>query len=336
MRISSISSILQHSQSHHSYYNNTPQQLNTLEVLGMRKLLILLTAFAFLASLTQDSFARAGRGSSTHFKSYKAQDFNRVNVNKPVSPSVNPSNAINHQPTHNQMPQQKHSFLKSFFSGLLGALAGMAIFSVLSHFLGPQFASGALGILGLLLLIGLAFFLVSLFRKKEEPAGAFSTNSSCQSYQCSDSQTQAGNLASIKEDLPYINEELILNLAKNIFYDIQKAWSNGDLTPVKNFLTDRMCQYLEEQLKELKAKGLRNIVENPKIENIEIVHVEEDGDNKTVIVKLDVSVTDYTIDNNGNVVEGDKHNPVSFTEYWAFVGKALNWKLDDIKQVNDV
>jgi predicted lipid-binding transport protein (Tim44 family) len=293
----------------------------------MRKILILLTVFAFLASLTQDSFARAGKGGSTHFRSYKAQDFNRVN--KPVNPSTNPSNSVNYQPTYNQMPQQKPSFFKSFFSGLLGALAGMAIFSALSHFLGPQFAAGVLGLLGLLLLAGLIFFVIRLFRKGEEPSYASNTDLNYQPYQYDDSQTQAGSL-------PYINEELILNLTKNIFYDIQKAWSNGDLSPVKNFLTDRMYQYLDQQLKELKAKGLRNIVENPKIENLEIVHVEEEGDNKVVIVRLDASAIDYTVDSNGNVVEGDKHNPVSFTEYWAFVGKALNWKLDDIKQVGDV
>jgi len=293
----------------------------------VRKILILLTIFTFLASLTQDSFARAGRGGSTHFRSYKAQDFNRVN--KPVNPSTNPSNPVNRGPTYNQMPQQKPSFLTSFFSGLLGALAGMAIFSALSHFFGPQFAAGVLGLLGLLLLVGLVFFIIKLFRKKEEPVEAFNANLNYQPYQYNDSQTQAGSL-------PYINEELILNLTKNIFYEIQKAWSNGDLSPVKNFLTDRMYQYLDQQLKELKAKGLRNIVENPKIENLEIVHVEEEGDNKVVIVRLDASAIDYTVDSNGNVVEGDKHNPVSFTEYWAFVGKALNWRLDDIKQVNDV
>jgi predicted lipid-binding transport protein (Tim44 family) len=293
----------------------------------MRKVLILLTIFTFLASLTQDSFARVGRGGSTHFRSYKAQDFNRVN--KPVNPSTNPSNPAIHQPTYNQMPQQKPSFFKSFFSGLLGALAGMAIFSALSHLLGPQFAAGLLGVLGLLLLLGLFFFIIKLFRKKEEPVGAFNTNLNYQPYQYSYSQSQEGTM-------PYINEELILNLTKNIFYDIQKAWSNGDLSPVKNFLTDRMYQYLDQQLKELKAKGLRNIVENPKIENLEIVHVEEEGDNKVVIVRLDASAIDYTVDSNGNIVEGDKYNPVSFTEYWAFVGKALNWRLDDIKQVSDV
>jgi predicted lipid-binding transport protein (Tim44 family) len=293
----------------------------------VRKILILLTIFTFLASLTQDSFARAGRGGSTHFRSYKAQDFNRIN--KPVNNPTNPSNPVNHQPTYNQMPQQKPSFLTSFFSGLLGALAGMAIFSALSHLLGPQFAVGVLGILGLLLLVGLVFFIIKLFRRKEEPVEAFNTNLNYQPYQYDDSQTQAGSL-------PYINEELILNLTKNIFYEIQKAWSNGDLSPVKNFLTDRMYQYLEEQLKELKAKGLRNIIENPKIENLEIVHVEEEGDSKVVIVRLEASAIDYTVDSNGNMVEGDKYNPVSFTEYWAFVGKALNWRLDDIKQVNDV
>ena len=98
-------------------------------------------------------------------------------------------------------------------------------------------------------------------------------------------------------------------------------------------MTERMYQYLNNQLQELKEKGLKNIVEDVKVENIDIVHIEEERNQKVVVVRIDASLIDYIVDSNGNIVEGSKTQPIHMTEYWAFVGKALNWKLDDIKQV---
>lgn len=289
----------------------------------MKKVLILFTIFTFLIVLTEDSFARAGKGKSTNFRSYEMRDFNKTN--KPVNNPSNPN--YSQQRSYQQPLQQKPSFFSNpIFKWLIGGLIFGAILSLLMGY-GLQF--GMPGLLEILLLIGLAYFIFRMVAKKRENQPAYATNTSLnyQPYQETNSQTATSE---------YINEGLILNLAKSIFYDIQKAWSNGDLTPVKNFLTDRMFDYLDQQLKELTQKGLRNIVENPKIEDLEIVHVEKEGEDKVVIVKIVASAIDYTIDRNGNVVEGDRNIPVEFTEYWAFVGKALNWKLDDIKQVSDV
>ena len=293
----------------------------------MRKFLILLTMFTFLIGLTADSFARAGKGSSSGFRNYKMQDLSKKNnENNLQQKQYQQSPAYySQQKTY----QQKPSFFSNpVFKWLIGGLIFGAILSLLMGY-GLQF--GMPGLLEILLLIGIAYFLFRMLARKKQNQPAYATNADLnyQTYQYFGSQNQGSTTS-------YINQELILNLAKSIFYDIQKAWSDGDLLPVKNFLTDRMYQYLQDQLKELKAKSLKNIVENPKIENIEIVHVEEEGDNKVVIVKIDASAIDYTVDSHGNVVEGDKNNPAEFTEYWAFVGKALNWKLDDIKQVSDV
>lgn len=290
----------------------------------MKRFLTITLMFTFLFLLVEDSFARAGKGSSSGFRSYKMQDFNRVNKS-PSQPSPYGQKQVQNQPSY--QPQTKPSFFSNpIFKWLIG---GMIFGALLSLLLGHGFNIGMPGLLEILLILGVVYFIFKMIsKKKEEPAYATSTpqiSNPVNKYSANAVSTE-----------PYINEELILNLAKNAFIDIQRAWSNGDLSPVKNFMTDRMYLYLNSQLQDLKSKGLKNVIEDLKILDANIVHVEEEGDNKVVIVEIEAEGKDYTLDSQGNVVDGDKHNPVVFKEYWAFVGKALNWKLDDIKQVQDV
>lgn len=289
----------------------------------MRKFLALIFALYLGVFFSADlSYGRAGKGSSTHFRSYKAQDFNRVNKPSNQTPIYS---AQKQQQTF--QPQQKPSFFTNpIFKYLIGGLIFGALLSLLFGY-GLHFSTP--GLLEIILIVGLIYLIFKLLsKKKEEPAYATGTT-------LSPSISQIDNSSQTSSDI-YINEELIINLARNIFYDIQKAWSEGDLSKVKNFLTERMYNYLDNQLQELKSKGLINVIQDPKIDNIEIVHVEEEGNNKVVIVKIDAHMVDYIVDKDRNIIEGNKNNTVYFTEYWAFVGKALDWKLDDIKQVGDV
>ncbi len=290
----------------------------------MKKIFVLMIALIIGFLYVDTSFARAGKGSSSGFRSHKMQDFNKVNKSQ-SQPSPYQQKQVQNQPTY--QPQPKPSFLSNpIFKWLIG---GMIFGALLSLLLGHGFNIGMPGLLEILLILGIVYFIFRMIsKKKEEPA--YSTLN----IGASNPVEQYSTSTLITE--PYINEELILNLAKNAFVDIQRSWSNGDLSSVKNFLTDRMYIYLNSQLQDLKSKGLRNIIEDIKILDTKVVHVEEDGDNKVVVVEIEAEGKDYTIDSNGNVVDGDKNNPVRFKEYWAFVGKALNWKLDDIRQVQDV
>ncbi len=292
----------------------------------MRKVLVTILIFYLGTFFSVDlSYGRAGKGASTHFRSYKAQDFNRTNKPSNQTPIYSAQKQQQPQPTF--QPQQKPSFFSNpIFKYLIGGLIFGALFSLL---LGHGLHFSTPGLLEIILIFGLIYLIFKLLsKKKEEPEYATATN-------IPPPPPQVGEISQTSSDV-YINEELIINLARNTFYDIQKAWSEGDLSKVKNFLTERMYNYLDSQLQELKSKGLRNIIQDPKIDNIEIVHVEEEGNNKVVIVKIDAHMIDYIVDKDGNVIEGSKNDPVYFTEYLAFVGKALDWKLDDIKQATDV
>lgn len=295
----------------------------------MKKVLIVLSILAFFTMLAGEAFARAGKGSSSGFRSKPAQTQpQQQNINKP-QPQTQPMQAI-----------QKPSFLNSgVFKMLVG---GLFIGALLSLFMGGNFDFGGMPGLVELLIITLIFILflklimklVTRHWQKSNPlyAGGSYSNPNMSSY------NQPENLygaSTFDTTTAAVNEKLIKDIATSTFKLLQDAWTKGDLSIVKNLLTDRMYHYLDKQLAELRSQGLKNIVEIVYFQNLDIVDVQGEDDNKVVIVQIDVMLRDYTLDRYNNIVEGSKDTPVDVKEYWAFVGKALEWKLDDIRQVQD-
>lgn len=296
----------------------------------MKKIMIFLSIFAFLFMLASDGLARAGRGGSSGFRSYKQQP--QHNPQQPSQTAPTQQN-INRPTTPQAQPIQKPSF---FNSGLFKVLVGgLIIGSLLSLIMGHGFELGMPGLLEILIIGGIIFLIVRMVMKAREKeriqyatGGTYST-SGIQTY------TQRDNFSTAYSDerIFTINEKLLKDVATSTFKLIQDAWAKNDLTIVKNLLTERMYRYLESQLNELKSKGLRNFVEILYFHDVKIIDVEEEDDYKVVVVEINALLRDYSVDSNNNVVEGSKDTPVEIREYWAFVGKALEWKLDDIRQV---
>lgn len=289
----------------------------------MKRILIILSIFTFLTMIAGEAFARAGKGSSSGFRSKPTQSQpGQQNVNKPLAQN---------QP----MQAQKPSFLNSgIFKMLVG---GLIIGALLSLFMGQGFGFGAPGLLEILIIGGIIFLIVRMILKSRQKeklqyAGGSYSGSGMNTYSQAENFPNAGTAAAIT---PTVNEKLIKDIATSTFKLLQDAWTKGDLSIVRNLLTDRMYDYLDKQLNELRTQGLKNIVEIVYFQNIDIVNVEGEDENKVVIVQIDVMLRDYTIDRYNNIVEGSKDTPADVKEYWAFVGKALEWKLDDIRQVQD-
>lgn len=289
----------------------------------MKKILIVLSIFAFLAVAAADSFARAGKGKSSGFRDSKQQ---------PSQTQPGQQN-INKTPAQAQ-PMQKPSFFNSgMFKWLVG---GLFIGALLSMLMGHGFAFGTPGLLEILIIGGIIFLIIRMVMKsRQKEKLQYATGSYAGSGTSAYSQTE--DLSNSRTSgLPTIsvNEKLIKDIATSTFKLLQDAWTKGDLTIVQNLMTDRMYKYLDSQLQELKSQGLKNVVEIVYFQNVDIVDVEGEDENKVVIVQIDVMLRDYTLDRYEKIVEGSKDTPVDVKEYWAFVGKALEWKLDDIKQVS--
>jgi predicted lipid-binding transport protein (Tim44 family) len=295
----------------------------------MKKVLIVLSVLTFLVMLAGESFARAGKGSSSGFRSKPAETQpQQQNINKPQA-QTQPMQAM-----------QKPSFLNSgMFRMLVG---GLFIGALLSLFMGGEFDFGGMPGLVELLIVVLIFILflkivmklVTRSWQKSNPqyAGSSYSGSGVNSY---NQPELLYNTTTSDTSPPTINEKLIKDVATSTFKLLQEAWTKGDLSIVRNLLTDRMYNYLHKQLNELKTQGLKNIVEIVYFQNLDIVEVGGEGENKVVIVQIDAMLRDYTLDRYNNIVEGSKDTPADVKEYWAFVGKGLEWKLDDIRQVQE-
>jgi predicted lipid-binding transport protein (Tim44 family) len=285
-----------------------------------KKVIVMLLLGAFLMMTATESFARMGRGSSSGFRSYKPQRYNQS------SPTQNQQN--NYRSSQQQaQPGQRPSFFNSgMFRGLMG---GMLLGGLLSMFMGHGFQFGSPGLIEILLIGGVLFFLYRRFaRRKQTLSYQYASNAGATVGETETYQGGGGSAQSVG-----INEQFVKDIAQSTYKTLQEAWSKGDLSPVKNLITARMYDYLTRQLEELNAQGLKNIVEIVYISEVSIVEVEEEDDNKVAVVRIDSMLRDYTVDKNNAIVEGSKDTPADAREYWAFVGKALDWKLDDIKQV---
>jgi predicted lipid-binding transport protein (Tim44 family) len=286
----------------------------------VKRLIVLLLLGAFLMMTATESFARMGRGFSSGFRSYKPQRYNQS------SPAQNQQN--NYRSSQQQaQPGQRPSFFNGgMFRGLMG---GMLLGGLLSMFMGHGFQFGSPGLIEILLIGGIIFFLYRRFARPKQTLNYQYASNAGATVQ--EPETYQGGGAGVQSAT--INEQFVKDIAQSTYKTLQEAWSKGDLSPVKNLITTRMYDYLTRQLEELNAQGLKNIVEIVYIGEVNIVEVEGEDDNKVAVVRIDTMLRDYTVDKNNVIVEGSKDTPADAREYWAFVGKALDWKLDDIKQV---
>ena len=117
--------------------------------------------------------------------------------------------------------------------------------------------------------------------------------------------------------------------------DIQSAWGRGDVEALKPLLTQEMATYFAGQLAELKGRGLVNKIEDVTLLNGEGVEAWSETGTDYATARLRWSARDYTVNTaTGQVVEGDKSQPIEVEEVWTFARQSGDaWRLSAIQQV---
>jgi predicted lipid-binding transport protein (Tim44 family) len=85
-------------------------------------------------------------------------------------------------------------------------------------------------------------------------------------------------------------------------------------------------------------KGRINRLENIAVRKVEPTEAWQEMGREYVTVLFTANLLDYVVDDKtGDVVEGDKLNPVKFQEFWTFSREmgAPSWKLSAINQVDE-
>jgi len=109
---------------------------------------------------------------------------------------------------------------------------------------------------------------------------------------------------------------------KKTFIKLQEIWSSGNWQDARPFETDNLFSSHRYWIEQYKSQGLRNCLEDIEIISIIPVKIEQDAYYESITVRIKANMKDYTIDQKGNILEGNKNTGRVFSEYWTFIRRA--------------
>ncbi len=282
-----------------------------------------LTALVFLVTAVVFeplSYARAGGGRSSGGRSF----------------SSSPSRSNSFSSQNSNYGSQRGSMLKSIGGGIIGGMMGSMLFRSLGF--GGGGAGG--GFMQILIFAGIGYLIYKFIRsrtgKSSPGSGTQGINSGgfFKGNNSSANASQSGLSAIMASDSSF-NERAFKDNVMDIFFKIQAAWMNRDLSSASHLLDGKMKDYLQSDIDGLISSGRINKLENIAVRNIDIDEAWQESDSDCITVLIYANILDYTIDEkNGNVIEGSKTEPVKFEEYWTFfrnMGRGP-WMLSAINQ----
>ena len=248
------------------------------------------------------------------------------------------------QQTKQQATQKKGGFSKGLMGGLLGGAIGGLLF-------GSLFGAGGsgMGLLPILLLAGVAFFLYRKMTNRAKagyasgyggaaPAGgSFGNMGNPMSFEREEEPVYEDGLTQLKNSDPSFDEPHFVEVASDVFFQVQAGWMRRDLDSYRHLLGDKLAAEYEEHFAKMKAKGHINKLESIAIRKVELVDGGRDGSEDYATVLFTANLLDYTVDEKTNeVVEGSMTAPVKFEEQWTWARPSgtQDWKLEGITVVN--
>lgn len=236
-------------------------------------------------------------------------------------------------------------FFRSMAGGIVGGMIGGMLFRSLGFGggMGGGMGGGGIGIFEILLIAGIGYMIYRMVKSNRENNAAYDqggyqpgsvTTIPSQPYQPEINDLAKG-LAYVRQMDPYFDENRFNDNVMDIFFKIQGAWMNRDLTPVGGLLTDEMRRVFQGDVDKLLREKKVNRLENIAVRSVEITEVWQEAGQDYITALIYANLLDYTTDDaTGQVVAGSKTEPVKFEEYWTFTRNVGNnpWKLSAINQ----
>jgi predicted lipid-binding transport protein (Tim44 family) len=333
-----------------------------IRLVGLFSILIIVMFLVW--SMPSEVLARAGRGISggrsfgsrgsrtaTPVKPYTPPSSPGIQPTTPSRPGVTPTT-----PTSPYSASPTGGFWRNVGGGMLGGFAG----GMLAHWLfgsSPAQAgapgtggSSGFGLMDLILLVGIGYLAYRFFfRKPQEQAagvpGAYQSSmagdTAMQPPYYEEKQPAAvewdleKGLRQIKSMDPLFGEDKFKDQAMDIFFKIQGAWADRDMSTVKHLLTGEMFGLLQEDADKMRKEGQINKLENIAVREVNLTEAWQESGQDYLTIRLYATLLDYTVDErSGDIVSGSKIEPVKFEEYWTFTRPIGNnpWQLSAISQ----
>lgn len=313
------------------------------------KVYLVLFVFYFLSFhiLLIEVFARVGSGRSMGSRGSRSSTPPRsYSPPRSTQPSPPPSQSLS-QPS----PQPQSSLWRGVMGGIMGGIIGGMLFRSLGFGgdLGTE-GGGGIGLFEILLIGALLLGVYWYFKKRRQAALAnayyqSSMGTAEPSYQIpygqNDAQKQeeewdsGKGLGYIRQMDPSFDEKRFRDVCMDRFFEIQGAWANRDMSGVRSLLTEEMSGILQGDAEKLKSEKKINRLENIAVRSVDLVEVWQESGRDYITVRFYANLLDYTVDETtGQVVSGNKTEPVKFEEYWTFSRPVGNnpWQLSAINQ----
>jgi uncharacterized membrane protein YeaQ/YmgE (transglycosylase-associated protein family) len=227
----------------------------------------------------------------------------------------------------------RHPFLTALAGGFFGAWIGSWLF--------PSWGWGGMvggSILSWLLIIMVVMFLVRMFRRSAfAPAGGPPMQGF---YETGWPHGPTAIGGGIPASAPLVITQQDHAAFESLLKSIQAAWSAGDLTALRRYVTPEMLSYFSEALANNTSQGVENRVEQVTLLNGDVRESWDEGQLQYATALLRWSALDYNVragvdpSDPGYVVEGSKEHPVEAQEMWTFArSPGGHWLLSAIQQV---
>lgn len=309
----------------------------------MKKSLLTVLGLALVSLLLVDTatvWARAGGGGSRGSRSYSAPARPTPSP-VPANPTSSPRQLSQPPPSQPQRP--------SFFSGLMGGIAGFALGGLIGSLLfggiGHGFGGG-IGLLEILIIGGGIFLLLRAFRARANApqpayagtpgsaygAGGDGLSSSGAAPASAPSELDRG-IEYIRQMDPAFEPGVFAQWAQRVFIDVQDGIGRRDVSVLTDRLTPQEYARLQGQCDQLRDGRQTNRVEQIQFKRAEVTEAWQENGQDWATVYFAVLLADYTIDDaTGNVVDGSR-SPQDIEECWTFtrpVGPKA-WRLSAIQ-----
>lgn len=227
-----------------------------------------------------------------------------------------------------------------FGRGLLGGFLGAGLFGLL---FGNGFAGGlggGLSLIGLLLQLGLLYFLFRLamgfFRGQQ-----FAFGGGAQRTGFAGPSAFAGGGGALPggatRGVPItVGPEDYATFERRLV-DSQLAYSNGDVRALREITTAEMANEFAGELASNQRQGVVNKIADVQLLQGDLSEAWREGNTEYATVAMRFSLVDATLETgSGRVVSGDAQRPQQVTEIWTFVRAAgagpNGWALSAIQQ----
>jgi len=319
----------------------------------MKRNIRLLTMLAALLVTTflvveQNAQARVGGGGSMGSRGSRSYSRpmappSQMAPSRPYAPSQ-PSPA-----TPYQQPSRGlfgGGFGGSFLGSMAGGMLGGMLFRSMGFGGGYGGGGGGVGLFEILLLAGIGYLIYRFVKKNRADEGSYGQQGKV--IQMNDYQNQNQGLSyapernELEEGLSYIrqmdpsfDEKRFNDNVMDMFFKIQGAFMNRDLSSAAAVLSDEMRGLLQRDIDTLLRDKKINRLENIAVRTVEISEAWQESGKDFVTALIYANLLDYTTDDStGAVLSGSKTEPVKFEEYWTFTRPVGNnqWKLCAINQ----